>query len=161
LLVQQDVDPLRSFGVIVDDRRPSEVLVVRVIPDSPAFVAGIRPGDVITTFRGNPVRGRSQFVEVIQQVPPGQVAVQVNRNRQVRDLTVDMPRVPSSTAVRRSAARPDYDIDRPAIERREERRENRIERREERRDGPEPAAVPVETAPPSPPLIPRPFRGNR
>jgi hypothetical protein len=161
--VRDDYDPLGHFGIAVDDRRANEVVVVRVIPDSPAFVAGIRPGDVITTFHGDPVRGRREFVRVIEQVQPGEIPVRVNRNRQTRELVVDMPRIESSTAVRRSAGRPDFDVDRPAIERREERRENRIERREERRDGDLPRAVPVESRPtasaaqPSRPLVVRPF----
>jgi hypothetical protein len=161
--VHDAYDPLSHFGITVDDRRANEVVVVRVIPDSPAFVAGIRPGDVITTFHGDPVRGRREFVRVIEQVQPGEIPVRVNRNRQVRELVVEMPRIESSTAVRRSAGRPDFDVDRPAIERREERRENRIERREERRDGDLPRAVPVESRPtasaaqPSRPLVVRPF----
>ena len=158
VMVHDDFDPLHHFGVVIDDRRPDQIYVTRVIPDSPAFIAGVRAGDVITTFRGTPVRGPREFVRVLERVEPGEVAFEVNRDRRVREFTVNWP---EQRAVRRSAARPDFDVDRPAIERREERRENRIERREQRRDGAEfPVAVPVEPAPAQParPLLPRLFR---
>jgi hypothetical protein len=148
--VRSDVDPLRQFGVVLDQRVADRVVVVRVVPESPAFVAGIRPGDVIVTLSGRPVRGPQQFVQVLQRVEPGQLAVEVNRARQTQQFRVDMP-------VRRTVARPDLDVDRPAIERREERRENRIERREERRDGV--PGVNNNTVPPAQPagpgLLPR------
>jgi hypothetical protein len=149
--VRSDVDPLRQFGVVLDQRIADRVVVVRVVPDSPAFVAGIRPGDVIVTLSGRPVRGPQQFVQVLQRVEPGQLAVQVNRARQTQQFRVDMP-------VRRTVARPDLDVDRPAIERREERRENRIERREERRD--RVPGVNNNAVPPSLPAAPAPLPRN-
>lgn len=168
VMVHDDYDPLHHFGVVIDDRSPDEVVVVRVIPESPAFVAGVRPGDVITTFRGDRVRGPREFVQVLERVEPGQAPIVVNRDRRIREFTVDVPQMERrATGVRRSAARPDFDIDRPAIERREERRENRVERREERRDETAPAVVPAVPAQPATPaqparpLLPRLLPGNR
>jgi S1-C subfamily serine protease len=151
VLVQDDYDPLQTFGVVLDDRRDREILVQRVIPESPAFVAGIRAGDVITTFRGRPVTGRQQFVQVLETVEPGEVAIGVNRNRQVQEFQVDLPRFE-----RRTSARPDFDIDRPGVERREDRRDIRTERRIDRRDGVQPAPVPAnQPRPARPAILPR------
>ena len=54
LLVEEYVavrhDPLEQFGVVVDDRHDDRVVVWKVIPRSPAFYGGIKPGDVITRF---------------------------------------------------------------------------------------------------------------
>jgi hypothetical protein len=147
VMVNDDYDPLQQFGVVIDDRRPREVVVTRVLPGTPAFRAGFRQGDVITTFRGQRLLGPQQFVQVLSTVEPGQVAFEVNRNRQVQELQVDMPRMARQTVVG-----PDLDVDAPGVERREERRENRIERREERRDG-VPGVQPVPSARPARPAI--------
>jgi S1-C subfamily serine protease len=145
-----DFDPVQQFGVVVDDRVDREVVVLRVIPDSPAFRAGLRQGDVITTFRGMPVRGPREFVQVFDRIEPGEIPIEVMRNRQPREFQVDMPRFE-----RRTVARPDFDVDRPAVERRETRRDIRTERQEDRRDAR--AGVPAsQPAPqPRPGILPR------
>ena len=45
-------DDYTYFGVVLDDRYPDRLIVLRVYPDSPAFIAGLREGDEITTFHG-------------------------------------------------------------------------------------------------------------
>jgi hypothetical protein len=150
VLVSTDYDPLQQFGVVIDDRRPREVVVTRVLPGTPAFRSGIRQGDVITTFRGQRLIGPQQFVQVLSTVDPGTVPFEVTRNRQVQELQVEMPRMARQTVVG-----PDLGPTTPGIERREERRENRIERREERRDG-TPGVQPVTPVPqPRPAILPR------
>ena len=150
VLVSTDYDPLQQFGVVIDDRRPREVVVTRVLPGTPAFRSGIRQGDVITTFRGQRLIGPQQFVRVLSTVEPGTVPFEVTRNRQVQELQVEMPRMARQTVVG-----PDLGPTTPGIERREERRENRIERREERRDG-TPSVQPVTPVPqPRPAILPR------
>ena len=155
VMVSDDFDPLREFGVVIDDRRPREVFVTRVLPGTPAFRAGIRQGDVITTFRGQRLVGPQQFVQVLSTVEPGTVPFAVTRNRQVQELQVELPRM-----ARQPVVGPDLDVDAPAIERREERRENRIERREERRDG-VPGVQPVQPARPVAPARPGILPRNR
>jgi hypothetical protein len=155
VMVRDDFDPVQQFGVVIDDRRPREVVVTRVLPGTPAFRAGIRQGDVITTFRGQRLIGPQQFVQVLSTVEPGPAPFEVTRNRQVQELQVELPRM-----ARQSVVGPDLDVDAPAIERREERRENRIERREERRDG-APGVQPVQPAPPVRPARPAILPRNR
>ena len=48
-------DPYYQYGVILDDSDPNRVVVQRVFPRTPAFYAGLRAGDVITTLGGQPV----------------------------------------------------------------------------------------------------------
>jgi hypothetical protein len=155
VVVQDDFDPLQQFGVVIDDRRPREIVVTRVLPGTPAFRAGIRQGDIITTFRGQRLIGPQQFVQVLSTVEPGTVPFQVTRNRQVQELQVEVPRMARQTVIG-----PDLDVDAPGVERREERREIRIERREERRDG-VPGVQPVQPARPVAPARPGILPRNR
>jgi hypothetical protein len=123
-------DPLEQFGIILDDRSTDRVLVWRVIPRSPAFYAGIQPGDVITTFHGQRVTSPDAFVQIVERVEPGTIAVEVNRDQRVRQLDVELSQFEGRTAAR-SALRPEFDD--PSIERLSERREDRIEDRREMR----------------------------
>jgi PDZ domain-containing protein len=125
------VDPLEQFGVILDDRSADRVLVWRVVPRSPAFYAGIQPGDVITTFHGQRVTSPDAFAQFVERSEPGMISVEVNRNQRVRQLDLEMPAIEGAA---RTALRPEFDD--PSIERFSERREERIEdRRDLRFDG--------------------------
>ena len=125
-------DPLEDFGLVVDDRYTDRIVVWKVLPRTPAFYAGFRRGDVITTFRGQRIASPREFVQVVQRTDPGLVAVEVNRGQRARSLEVDF----RTRAESRTALRPNFDegVER-RTERREERREGREERREERREG--------------------------
>lgn len=103
------VDPLERFGVILDDRVDDRLVVWRVIPRSPAFYAGIRPGDEITTFAGHRVSAPTSFVKIVEQTDPGMVPVEVTRNGRVRAIEVDYPQYEVSD--RRTTFRQDLDVD--------------------------------------------------
>jgi S1-C subfamily serine protease len=119
-------DPLEHFGIILDDRFADRIVVWKVVPRSPAFYAGIRSGDVITTFHGRRIASPREFVSVVETVDPGMVAVDVMRNERARRIQVDVPRIEARTALR-----PNIDT---GIERRQERREDRRDDRQDRRD---------------------------
>src|SRR5262245_25731625 len=119
-------DPLENFGVVLDDRYDDRIVIWRVIPQSPAYYAGLRAGDVFTTFHGRPVATRQDFVRIIGDLREGEVPVQVRRGERVRDFAVDVPRF-EARSERRTAMRPNYDTTRAA-----QRQENRQERREDR-----------------------------
>lgn len=140
------VDPLEEFGIILDDRYPDRIVIWRVVPRSPAYYAGIRAGDVIVNFSGQRVTSPDAFVQLVQKVEPGNVAVEVMRDRQTRKYEVEFPRVAARTDVER------------ASERREGRIEERREEREERREEGAEKAVPPRAAPAAPavPGAPRP-----
>jgi C-terminal processing protease CtpA/Prc len=155
VLVHDHYDPLREFGLVIDDSRDT-IVVERVYRESPAFRAGIRDGDVITTFRGERVRSPREFVRLVERVEPGEVPIEVTRNERVETFNVDLPR----RAARRPVAAPEVDVNRatPGAERREERRENRVERRDDQRSAPpaaQPNTQPRNTQPARPGLLPR------
>ncbi len=85
------VDPLEQFGIILDDRYDDRLLVWRVIPRSPAFYAGIRAGDVLTSFAKQRLTNPKAFVEIVQRTKPGVVAIEVSRNGQMRAIEADFP----------------------------------------------------------------------
>jgi predicted metalloprotease with PDZ domain len=125
-------DPLEDFGLVLDDRYTDRIVVWKVLPRSPAFYAGFRSGDVITTFQGRRIASPREFVQVVERTDPGWVAVDVTRGQRARSLEVDY----RTGAEARTALRPNFEqgVER-RTERREERREGREERREERREG--------------------------
>jgi len=121
LVVRQD--PTERFGLVVDDRYDDRIVVWKVIPRSPAFYAGLRSGDVITKFRGQPIAARKAFVESFTTLEPGPVAVEVRRGERVRPLEVDLPREWNVSS-----------IDERSDDRRQDSRDARIDERSERRD---------------------------
>jgi len=86
-----EVQPLQEFGVVLDDRFNDRVVVWQVLPQSPAFYAGFRPGDVVTTLSGQPFRTRTDFENAVVGLQAGQANVQVRRGERTRDLIVDVP----------------------------------------------------------------------
>jgi len=80
-------DPLFQTGLLVDQRNPNQIIVDRVFPRTPAFYAGLRPGDVITGINGQPASSLSNLSQMLQS-GAGNLALQVNRNGQTRDLTL-------------------------------------------------------------------------
>jgi hypothetical protein len=127
-------DPLEQFGVLVDDRYYDRVVVLRVIPRTPAYYAGLRPGDVISTWGDTRISRPDEFVQAVQHTETGLVPVQVYRGRQLRRLEAELPQF-EARAERRTSYRPDFDAAAPAVdvERASERREQRIEQRREQR----------------------------
>jgi C-terminal processing protease CtpA/Prc len=113
-----EVAPLEQFGIVLDDRFNDRIVVWRVIPQSPAFYAGFRPGDVITTLSGQPFRTRAEFEQAVVGLRSGQANVQVRRGDRTRDLLVDVPQF------QRSA---------PGTGIQSERRAERIEQRDNRK----------------------------
>jgi len=97
-------DPYYQYGVILDDSDPNRVVVQRVFPRTPAFYAGLRAGDVITTLGGQPVTGINAFSTALAQAR-GDLALQVTRNGQIRDLSL----AAISNDTLRTALRPNLD----------------------------------------------------
>jgi C-terminal processing protease CtpA/Prc len=141
VLVQEyttvQADPLEQYGLVLDDRYQDYIVVWKVLPRSPAFYAGIRPGDVIVSWSGRHINRPQEFVTLVQQGNwSGPIDLQVSRNRQLRALQLDMGQVSARTALRPNLdvdAAGNVDVDR-ALPGRENRIENRIERRDDRRD---------------------------
>jgi PDZ domain len=85
------VEPMEQFGVVLDDRYDDRIVIWRVIPRSPAYYAGIRDGDVISTFGDHPYKTRTEFETSIRDIKAGETNLQVRRGEKTRDLSVDVP----------------------------------------------------------------------
>lgn len=65
------------------------VIVVKVMPGTPAAKAGIRRGDVITAIDGQPVRSAENLQEVVENSRLGQsLKIEIQRGNQAQQLTV-------------------------------------------------------------------------
>jgi serine protease Do len=61
---------------VKQDKLPAErgVVLGKIVPDSPAATAGLKPGDVVTEINGQRVEGAAQFHRMIHEIPAGRVA---------------------------------------------------------------------------------------
>jgi len=95
-VVLQRIDPMLAEALGLPD--PNGVLIRDVQNDTPASRAGMRPGDAVVAFAGDPVRDLSSFRLQVARTPSGRrVPVQVFRSGQTLSLEVEL------------AARPDLD----------------------------------------------------
>jgi serine protease Do len=76
----------RAKELHLKDERGVEVTCVDA--DSPAAKAGLKPGDVVTEYNGEPVEGGEQFIRLVRETPPGRaVKLTVWRNNGNQTLT--------------------------------------------------------------------------
>ena len=79
-----DQDSARKFNL--KEVRGSEV--TSVTPDSPAAKAGLKEGDVVLEFNGQPIEGGEQLSRMVRETPIGrQVKIGVWRNGSMQTLT--------------------------------------------------------------------------
>lgn len=82
---QNNTDPNSPFEV----PEINGVIVVRVLPNTPAAQAGIRRGDVVTAIDGQEIKTAEQLQNVVEQSKLGQtLKVQVRRGNQTQQLLV-------------------------------------------------------------------------
>jgi serine protease DegQ len=74
-----------TFGV----KSTEGVIITGVLQNGPAAVAGIRPGDVITSVAGKPVHNVSELLSSVATLKPG-VASKLKLQRQDRQLELDV-----------------------------------------------------------------------
>ena len=76
---------LNGFDIATD----KGVLLVRVVPRSPAALAGLRAGDVIQSINNQSVTNTEQVQKIVEKSSIGQaLAVQIKRRGQTRQLSV-------------------------------------------------------------------------
>jgi Do/DeqQ family serine protease len=96
IVIQDLTDELaQGFGVL----SRSGVLVADVMKEGPADAAGLKPGDIIVEFAGQPIREVPDLQQRVASVPPGQareVAVLRDKRREV--VTVRVGEMPSEEA---------------------------------------------------------------
>ncbi|MBH8553978.1 trypsin-like peptidase domain-containing protein [Nostocaceae cyanobacterium CENA357] len=82
---QNNSDPNTSIQI----PEVNGVVVIRVIPNSPAANAGVRRGDVIVQIDGRPITSAEQLQNIVEDTRLGQVLqVKVQRGSQTQSLSV-------------------------------------------------------------------------
>jgi membrane-associated protease RseP (regulator of RpoE activity) len=98
-------DPLYQAGLTLNQTNPNHLVVSQVFPRTPAFYAGLRPGDVINQVNGNPISSPIALTQAMSGVG-GILNMQVNRNGQTRQLNLEIGDAAIRTVMRPSASLP-------------------------------------------------------
>ena len=99
-------DPLWRYGIVIDDRYPDRIVILRVYPRTPAYYAGLRAGDVVIGLRGQRIARVADFASALAN-PEGRVALRVNRGNRPRDLEIDA----DASVESRTTLRPNLDAE--------------------------------------------------
>jgi hypothetical protein len=94
-------DPLASLGIVLDDRYSDQVIVAKVLPRSPAYFAGIQPGDMIVSFNDQRVSGPDDLVTFVEENDQGTMRMEL-----MREVELDLAKRPAATP--HTALRPSY-----------------------------------------------------
>ncbi|MCE9555882.1 MAG: PDZ domain-containing protein [Planctomycetes bacterium] len=102
LYVNPGANDLSYFGVTLDAKYPARLIIVKVLPNTPASEAGLRAGDEITSWNGKRVANSRDFVRIVQKREPGVVNFEYLRDskpmrgqaRFERSATEDSPQFP-------------------------------------------------------------------
>jgi S1-C subfamily serine protease len=87
------IDPMEAVRLGRNDINGA--LVEKVIPNSPADIAGLRPQDIILALDKTAIRSESQFINLVSGMAPGQVIrLQVWRNRTPFTLEARIDKAP-------------------------------------------------------------------
>jgi S1-C subfamily serine protease len=89
-VVMVEEEPLEELGIVLDDRYDDRALIWRVIRRSPAFYAGIRPGDTITGINGQRVATAEDAHQTAANLGPGPVVIEVSRGDRFRNVEVEL-----------------------------------------------------------------------
>lgn len=72
-------------------------MISHVDPNSPAAIAGLKPGDVVTKFQGMSFRMPADLLQIIRTQPPGSVVkLEVIRNNRMREVTARLGERPDA-----------------------------------------------------------------
>ncbi len=78
----------------------SGAIISHVDPKSPAAIAGLKPGDVVTKFQGMSFRMPEDLIHIIRTQPPGStVKLQVIRNNRMREVVARITERPDAPPI--------------------------------------------------------------
>jgi S1-C subfamily serine protease len=89
---------VRVITVVSPDGQPAGIGVVGVMPDGPAAVAGVQPGEVITAVNNAPVHQGAELAQVLANLDPGQrvPVTLITPQGATRTVTVTLGQLPGS-----------------------------------------------------------------
>ncbi|MBW4633149.1 MAG: trypsin-like peptidase domain-containing protein [Iphinoe sp. HA4291-MV1] len=94
--VKQRINSLPNTNIRVQADRG--VLIVRLVPGSPADKAGLRPGDVIQQINNQPVTTADTVLRIVEKSGVGSnVQMQLQRNDKTLQVTVQLGPLPADT----------------------------------------------------------------
>lgn len=99
----RDLDPefAQSFKLPVNEG----VLITGVLQDGPASSAGMKPGDVVTSIAGTPVRNTAQLMNAVAALKPrSETLFAVQRGDKSLELKVTVAQRPKASALQRNNA---------------------------------------------------------
>lgn len=102
-------DPFYQYGFVIDDSARDRIVIQRVYPRTPAYYAGFRQGDVITTLGGQRITSVDMLTRQLTRAD-GALDFGVTRNGQTRDIQLDAAST-SADGSARTALRPNFDAD--------------------------------------------------
>ncbi len=92
---QEAINKEKTFGF--DVKQNTGVIVVEIIPNSPAQISGFKPGDIIETVGGNEVNNATEVQEQVELSTIGEILeVEVNRNGELVILEVRPASLPTN-----------------------------------------------------------------
>src|ERR1035441_5850551 len=93
-----DISPERAKALNLKEERGVEVS--SLAEDGPAAKAGIKQGDVVLEFNGQPVEGTAQFQRLVRETPVGrQVRIKVWRSGAAQTLTATVGENKQTTVI--------------------------------------------------------------
>ncbi len=87
-LTQQDLegDFINALGFNLYSN--PEVVIEKILPESPALSAGLQEGDKVLAIAGKPLLDSRQFIEIVQANPTKPLVLQVQRAERALSMTV-------------------------------------------------------------------------
>jgi len=109
-------DPLWRSGIVLDERDPNKIVVLKVYPKTPAFYAGLKSGDVITGMRGQRI---VKIADLLQGLlaSGSTVDLQINRGNKLRDLLLNTGESAETRTVLKPSVESELKVDVPATAR--------------------------------------------
>jgi putative serine protease PepD len=87
------------LGIRLDRNTYGDARVAQVVQGTPADKAGLKAGDVVTSFAGQPITSADELTAAVSSATPGeQVTITVRRDGTTKHLSVTLAHQPASTS---------------------------------------------------------------